>query len=242
MSKKDYNFIELFRKYWFYGIIVVIIVIFIINRELAIWVTLGFLLIIILMYLPSLSFTSKLIKYMKKHKTIEDKAIAKKFARPLDEIKEKMDHLATKQKGKNWLIASMNNRYVFYNGETLEKFKDFYKMGFNEKRIFDNLRKDVKIRTRAEIKAMEDTLINLNRIRKRDIESKTVTVSKKKPEPKKIAVSKKKPEPKKIAVSKKKPPIKRVPVSKKKPEPKKTAVSKNKPPSKEKSKRSPRDK
>ena len=206
MSKKDYNFIELFRKYWFSSIIVLIFIVFIFIREVAIWITLVLLIVLILVYLPSLSFTSKLIKYMKKHKTIEDKAIAKKFARPLDEIKEKMDHLATKQKGKNWLIASMNNRYVFYNGETLEKFKDFYKMGFNEKRIFDNLRKDVKIRTRAEIKAMEDTLINLNRIRKRDIESKRIPVSKKKPKPKKIAVSEKKP------------------------------------PSKEKSKRSPRDK
>lgn len=218
MSKNDNNFIELFRKYWFSSIIVLIFIVFIFIREVAIWITLVLLIVLILVYLPSLSFTSKLIKYMKKHKTIEDKAIAKKFARPLDEIKEKMDHLATKQKGKNWLIASMNNRYVFYNGETLEKFKDFYKMGFNEKRIFDNLRKDVKIRTRAEIKAMEDTLISLNRIRKRDIESKTVTVSKKKP------------------------PTKRIPVSKKKPKPKKTAVSEKKPPSKDKSKRSPRDK
>ncbi|TFG07063.1 MAG: hypothetical protein EU539_05965 [Promethearchaeota archaeon] len=166
MPKSRLDFLELIRKYWFYAVIAAIFVIFLFNRLLAIWITFGFLIVVVFLYLPSLSFEGKLIKYMKKHNAIEDKIIAKQFKRPLDEIKERMENLTTKQKRKKWLIVGLNNRYVFYNEDTIDKFKDYYKMGFNEKRIFDNLRKDAKIRTRAEIKGIKDTLINLNKIKK----------------------------------------------------------------------------
>ncbi|MFX0073771.1 MAG: hypothetical protein ACFFAO_22045, partial [Candidatus Hermodarchaeota archaeon] len=167
MSEYYNKIIEYFKKYWFYLVIVLIVIIFIFNRIIAIWGAFIFLILIVLLYLPTLSFKAKLVKFMKKHNIIEDKAIAKKFARPLDEIKEKMENLTSKQKRKNWLIVGLNNRYVFYNEETIEKFKDLYEMGYNEKRIFDTLKKDIKIRTRAEIKAIEDRLIYQDKLKER---------------------------------------------------------------------------
>ena len=164
MSKNNSNFGEVIRKYWFYGLIGIIFIIFLFDNVLAIWLTVIFLIIFLIIYLPSLSFTGKLIRYMKKQNVVEDKLVAQKFKRPLDEIKKKMDQLSTKKKGKKWLIASLNNRYVFYNKNTIDKFKDLYYMGFNEKRIFDTLRKNAKIRTRAEINTIKTILISQNKL------------------------------------------------------------------------------
>ena len=164
MSKYNSNFGKVIKKYWFYGLIGIIFIIFLLDNLLAIWLTVICLIIFLIMYVPTLSFSGKLIRYMKKQNIVEDKLVAQKFNRPLDEIKKKMDQLSSKKKGKKWLIVSLNNRYIFYNKNTIDKFKDLYYMGFNEKRIFDTLRKNIKIRTRAEINTIKSILISQNKL------------------------------------------------------------------------------
>ncbi|MFX1394097.1 MAG: hypothetical protein ACFFAH_11030 [Promethearchaeota archaeon] len=106
---------------------------------------------------------------MNKYSTIEDKSIAQDLKRPLDEIKEVMQKLFKSQKKNKWLIVFLSNRYIFYREDTIRKFEELYNRGFNEKRIFDDLKRNVNIRTRAEIKAIIDTLINFNRLETRKI-------------------------------------------------------------------------
>jgi hypothetical protein len=103
---------------------------------------------------------------MKKHKVIDDKTLAQKFNRPVEEVKEKLEEISKKNSRKDWIISTLNNRYVFYNKGVIDRVKELYKMGLNEKRIFEKLEKESQIRTRAEIKAIEDILISQKKIKK----------------------------------------------------------------------------
>ncbi|MFX1258243.1 MAG: hypothetical protein ACFFAN_10310 [Promethearchaeota archaeon] len=105
---------------------------------------------------------------MNNYYRIEETTVAKKLMRPLQEIHDQMFNLSNRQKWKNWVIVFLNNRYIFYHKYTLDKFKKLYNKGYSEKEIFENLKEEVKMRTRAEIKAIINTLIELNRVNKRN--------------------------------------------------------------------------
>ena len=62
----------------------------------------------------------------------------------------------------------MNKQYIRYHQDTIEAFKDVYNKGYSEKEMLDDL-KEFKITTRAEIKAIQDTLIKLERLDEREI-------------------------------------------------------------------------
>ncbi|TFF97569.1 MAG: hypothetical protein EU541_08045 [Promethearchaeota archaeon] len=104
---------------------------------------------------------------MKKNRVVYDKIIAKKFKRTVEEIQEKMADLSKKNHKKDWLISNLNNRYVFYNKDVVETIIDLYNLGMNEKQIFERIKKDTEVKTRAEIRAIEDILIRQKRIQKR---------------------------------------------------------------------------
>lgn len=172
MSKKQRSIFKRLEKLWFFLIIAIIITIFILNREIGIWTAVVLLAISILYYVPSLSFKRRLTRFMKKYTMIEDKTIAQNFTRPLEEIREILQKLSTHQKRNKWLIVFLNNRYIFFHKNIIREFSELYYNGYNEKRIYEALKPKVNIRTRAEIKAIEDTLIHQKRLKKRKTPNK----------------------------------------------------------------------
>ncbi len=105
---------------------------------------------------------------MKEYDLIEDIQISEDLTIPLKIVREAMKSIAKRQKRKDWLIAVINNRCVFYNSIFITKFRDLYNEGLNEKSIFNVITETYSIRSRAEIKAIEDILINENKIDERD--------------------------------------------------------------------------
>ncbi len=164
MFRNYKNIFKLISKYGFILIIVIIVIIFIFNRAFAIWFTLVLILLFSLWYLPTLTFKGKIVKLIKENSTLADDDISQKLRRPIEEIREKISKLSKNQKRKKWLIVFLNKRYVSYNKETIKKFMELYLKGYHEKEIHENLKKQVNIRTRAEIKAIENTLNNQHRL------------------------------------------------------------------------------
>ncbi|MFX1356204.1 MAG: hypothetical protein ACFFA8_02885 [Promethearchaeota archaeon] len=150
---------------FFYVMLAFILVIFLYNQVFAIILAAFILVIYLVSYLTSLSFKKRLIKTLKNYSLLNDNEIARKIRRPLEDVRSILFTLAKNQKRKKWLIVFINKRYVFYNGETVEKFTELYSMGFNEKQILQTLQKNIRIKTRAEIKAIETTLMNQKRLK-----------------------------------------------------------------------------
>jgi len=129
------------------------------------------LLLFLLSFVPSLMFKRKLSKFLKRFYKIEDELIARKFKKTLQKIQDDMFDLSQKQAKKDWLITFLNKQYIFYHEKTIAKFEEVYNKGFSEKEILDNLQ-EFKVTTRAEIKAIKDTLVKLNRLSEREISVK----------------------------------------------------------------------
>lgn len=108
---------------------------------------------------------------MKKFYKIEDELIARKFKKPIKKIREEMFELSQNQEKKKWLIVFLNKQYICFHQDTIQAFKEFYNKGYSEKEMLDNLKK-YKINTRVEIKAIQDTLIKLDRLNEREISVK----------------------------------------------------------------------
>lgn len=82
----------------------------------------------------------------------------------MDDIRKILSSLSKNQKKKKWLIVFLNKRYIFLNETGVNNFKQLYNRGYNEKKILENLQQEMKIRSRAEVKAIEITLANYNRL------------------------------------------------------------------------------
>lgn len=171
MPKKYKIILKSIGRKWFIILVVVIIIIFIINQQVAIWMTIITIGLYILSYVPDLFFSNKLQRYIKAYNSLDDITIAKKFNRSLDKIQEKMFDLSQKQNKKTWLIIFLNKQYIFYNEDTIEKFKEQYNQGLGEKEILEQLRK-YNVNTRAEVKSIEETLIKADRLTPREISVK----------------------------------------------------------------------
>ena len=137
---------------------------FIYNQISGIWLTGFFFIIYLVSYLITLSSKRKLLRLMQAYSIISDKEIADKLEHPLDDIRKILSSLSKNQKNKKWLIVFLNKRYIFLNENGVESFKQLYKRGYSEKIIQENLQQEMKIRSRAEIKAIETTLANHNRL------------------------------------------------------------------------------
>ncbi len=129
------------------------------------------LVLFLLSFIPTLLFKRKLNKFLKKFYKIEDELVARKFKKTLQKIQDEMFELSQKQEKKDWLITFLNKQYIFYHEKTIAKFEEVYNKGFSEKEILDNLQ-EFKVTTRAEIKAIKDTLVKLNRLSEREISVK----------------------------------------------------------------------
>jgi len=170
-NRKDYrgfNFIlkliDNIKKIIFYLILGIIIFVFVYNQILGIWLAGSFFIIYLVSYLITLSSKRRLLRLMQEYSIINDKEIADKLERPLDDIRKILSSLSKNQKNKKWLIVFLNKRYIFLNENGVESFKQLYKRGYSEKIIQEKLQQEMKIRSRAEIKAIETTLANHNRL------------------------------------------------------------------------------
>ena len=129
------------------------------------------LVLFLLSYVPRILFKRKLHNFLNKYYKIEDELLARKFKKPLQKIQDDMFDLSQHQEKKSWLIVFLNKQYIFYHEKTITKFKEVYNKGFTEKEILDNL-KDYKVTTRAEIKAIKENLVKLNKLSEREISVK----------------------------------------------------------------------
>ena len=96
-------------------------------------------------FLISLSSKRSLLKIIREYPTISDKEISNKLERPLEDIRNILFSLSKNQKNKKWLIVFLNNRYIFLNEGAVESFKQLYHMGYNEKKILENLQRNTRI-------------------------------------------------------------------------------------------------
>jgi hypothetical protein len=167
MPKKYKVILKSIGRKWFLILVIIIIIIFFINPIAAIWMVIITITLYVLSYIPELFFSKKLMKLMLRFHSLDDKTIAKKSKRPLDKIQEELFSLSQKQEKKNWLIIYLNKQYIFYNEKAIESFKKYYNEGLGEKEILEKLKK-FNIKTRAEVKAIEEALIKYNRIKERE--------------------------------------------------------------------------
>ncbi len=171
MPSKFVRTLKTIGRKWFIFLVIAILIVFIFYQLAAIIMTIITLVLFALSYIPTLFFNKKLKNFLSDYSSIEDKIVARKLKRSLPKIQEKMHNLSKKQDKKNWLIIFMNRHYIFYNEETVEKFREYYIKGLGEKEILEKLKKsDIKIR--AEIKAIEETLIENSRLEEREVSVK----------------------------------------------------------------------
>ena len=158
MGKGTKSIGRVLRNSLFYIMLLAIFYIFFLSKEIGLLLSAIFLAGFILTYIPSLSSKRRLIKVLNQYDKIEDKFIAKKLDRSVTKIRSQMHTLSKRQKHKKWLIVFLNKRYIYYSQDTIEKFLGLYENGFHEKKILETMKKKSDLKTRAEVKAIEDAL------------------------------------------------------------------------------------
>jgi len=171
MPSKFVKTLKTIGRKWFIFLIIAILIVFIFYQLAAIIMTIICIVLFALSYIPTLFFNKKLKKLLPNYSSIEDKVVARKLKRSLPQIQEKMHNLSKKQSKKNWLIIFTNRHYIFYSEETIEKFRVYYTKGLGEKEILEKLKKS-GIKTRDEIKAIEETLVENSRLEAREVSVK----------------------------------------------------------------------
>ena len=169
MPKKYVIFFKTVGRNWFFLPMLIIIILAIYQQFIAaIILSAIFLVLFILSYIPSLFFKNKLTRSMKKYYRIDDITLSRKLKKRLEKIREEMFQLSQNQESKSWLIVFLNKQYIFYHEKTIDKFNEIYNEGYTEKEIFDKL-VEFDLKTRAEVKAILESLIKLNRINEREV-------------------------------------------------------------------------
>ncbi|MHA2281382.1 MAG: hypothetical protein ACXAC5_11055 [Promethearchaeota archaeon] len=149
-------------------LIVAILVTFIFDQMLAIWITVALLSIALIIYLISLSFQKKLIRTMEKHLRIIDMDIAVELNQSIEKIRKTLIKLHKHQKQRRGLIIFLNNRYIFYNRVSVNKLLKLFGNGLKEKEVLEQLKETIGLKTRAEVKVIKDTLVDHKKIEKSD--------------------------------------------------------------------------
>jgi len=142
----------------------VTLILYIYNQLVGIFLAGLLLVVYLLSFIISLSSKRRLLKIIQKYSTISDKEISNKLERPLDDIRNILFSLSKNQKKKKWLIVFLNKRYIFLNESVVENFKQLHHKGYNEKKILEYLQRNTRIKSRAEVKAIELALTNQNRL------------------------------------------------------------------------------
>jgi hypothetical protein len=142
----------------------IILIIYIYNQLVGIYLASLVFVVYLVSFLISLSSKRRLLRVIRDYPIISDKEISNKLERPLDDVRNILFSLSKNQKRKKWLIVFLNNRYIFLNERVVENFKQLYYMGYNEKKILEHLQRNTIIKSRAEVKDIEHTLTNQNRL------------------------------------------------------------------------------
>ncbi len=171
MPSKLVKTLKTIGRKWFIFLVIAILIVFIFYQLAAIIMTVITIVLFALSYIPTLFFNKKLKKLLSDYSSIEDKMVARKLKRSLPQIQEKMHDLSKKQSKQNWLIIFTNRHYIFYNEETIQKFREYYVKGLGEKEILEKLKK-CDIKTKDEIKAIEETLVENSRLEGREVSVK----------------------------------------------------------------------
>ena len=171
MPGKFVKALKTIGRKWFIFLIVIIIIVFFFEPIVAIIITIITIILFGISYIPTLIFSKKLNKFLSTINVIEDKSVARRLKCPLSQVQEKMYKLSKNQNKKDWLITFYNGHYSFYGEKVIKRFKVFYNKGLGEKEILEQL-KNFEINTRAEIKAIEDTLVNNDRLEGRKVSVK----------------------------------------------------------------------
>ena len=124
MFQKLLVIVKSIGRKWFLLFILIILLIFLVNPEFAIWMTVIALIMYLASFIPNLFFSKRITRYIKKFHSIDDKNLAKELNKPLRAIQEKLFTLSQNQENKNWVIIYLNKQYIVYNEETVKKFKN----------------------------------------------------------------------------------------------------------------------
>ena len=160
------KYIKYLKTVLYYVSLGIILIIYLNNRVWGIYLGSFAFVIYLISFLVSLSSKKRMLKSIQACTVISDKEISKKLERPLEDVRSTLFSLSKNQKKKKWLIIFLNNRYIFLNEQAVENFKELHQMGYNEKKILENLQRSTRIRSRAEVKAIEITLANQKRLNK----------------------------------------------------------------------------
>jgi len=171
MPGKFVKTLKAIGRKWFIFLVLVILIVFFFNQLAAIIITIITIIMFGLSYVPNLLFYRKLNKFLNDFESIDDKTVARKLKHPLAQVQERMYKLSKKQDNKKFLIIFSSGYYIFYNEKTIELFKSYYKKGLGEKEVLEKLKK-YDIKTRTEIKIIEETLIKHERLEERKISVK----------------------------------------------------------------------
>ena len=142
----------------------IILILYIYNQLVGIFLASLVFVVYLVSFLISLSSKRRLLRLIRDYPIISDKEISNKMERPLDDVRNILFSLSKNQNKKKWLIVFLNNRYIFLNERAVKNFKQLYHMGYNEKKILEHLQRNTRIKSRAEVKAIEHTLANQNRL------------------------------------------------------------------------------
>lgn len=164
MPKKYIVFLKTIWRSWFLILVIIIIVLAIYNPLAAIILTIITIALFILSYIPSFFFKSRVLRFLKKYYRIEESDMIKEFGKDKKKIRKSLFELSQSQENRDWLIILLNNKYIFYHRDLIDKFKELYHQGYGEKEIFDMLKK-VDINKRIEIKKIEETLKKNQRLK-----------------------------------------------------------------------------
>lgn len=171
MPSKIIVFFKRVGRNWFLIFIIAVIFVFFIEQILAIWLVGIALVLYLLSFLPNIFFKRSLKGKMMEYYMIEEDTIAHKMKKPLRKIRETLFKLSQKQRKKTHLIVYLDNRYVYFHEETVNKFNELYKKGFGEKEILEGMKK-YDLQTKSEVKYILNTLKKHNRLPEREISVK----------------------------------------------------------------------
>jgi len=160
------KFIKHLKTSIFYITLGIILIIYIYYNQLwGIYLASIVFVVFLISFLISLSSKKRLLKIIREYPIISDKEISNKLKRPLEDVRNILFSLSKNQKKKKWLIVFLNTRYIFLNERAVENFTQLYYMGYNEKKILEHLQRNTRIKSRAEVKAIELTLTHQKRLK-----------------------------------------------------------------------------
>ena len=171
MLEKSKVYLKAIKKYWIFIFAIVVIAISFNNLTTAIWITLIAIIVYLTSWIPSIIFSYHIRKILNAHQTLDDKTIAKLMRKDLSRIQKHLFLLSQKQDKKDYVIIYINKHYMYYHKDIIERYKTLYHKGLGEKEILEDFN-NTFIKTRPEVKAIDDVLIKTNRLDERSVSVK----------------------------------------------------------------------